>query len=613
MLREVDLNTLGAEGCCDVAQQPQKTFQRRNAKEKAPKSSSKSLDIVFAEPAIATPASAAVPGILGADAGGDSTGGPAADDAPASQYYNRMLGNMSKRRTSYIVPFSLMPREEGGAGAKAGRRKDKKALQREAELREFLKQMKHYYEDVDAFELVEEEEASPEKPARRAAAGEEAQQQGDPDGASDALASSSEAAEPTARGFDLRALTPLSEATEEDQPSSSVSSDLAASPADAAATVARASSLSFLSSASTLPTASGASLSLASGGDSNSPASSQSAEEEEKRQQPLPPRRPSVAAFHHRPSRVSHLVQLPQIVSEARGEEPQQQRKLSLLPPRDRASLAPAGRKSVLLPPGGRLSLAPEAGAASGRPSLAPAGRFSLLPASQLREEEEDGEVSEGGKEAQQAERRASVAQRASAAHRLSLLPAPGRKSSLLPGRPSILPPRMSLAPGAPLAGLSEESEPASEPDAAATAAAAMQQQLPQGGAQDDDESAARDQCASAAHDECQLYKALPPPASPTPSPALSPLQQLLALCDQDTDLSQVPAMDKLLSKYADVAKIIKIGEGTYGECAQRGPPQPTQVLVSFCMRRPCVLMPCIWRRGGDQSALTYGKASLTL
>eukprot|EP00798_Chlamydomonas_sp_ICE-L_P014639 gene14639-20675_t len=46
----------------------------------------------------------------------------------------------------------------------------------------------------------------------------------------------------------------------------------------------------------------------------------------------------------------------------------------------------------------------------------------------------------------------------------------------------------------------------------------------------------------------------------------LTPMQQLLEVCGQNVDLDQIPSMDELIGGQAELKKIIKIGEGTYGE-----------------------------------------------
>ncbi|PRW60889.1 transducin beta 3 isoform A [Chlorella sorokiniana] len=51
----------------------------------------------------------------------------------------------------------------------------------------------------------------------------------------------------------------------------------------------------------------------------------------------------------------------------------------------------------------------------------------------------------------------------------------------------------------------------------------------------------------------------------------LTPLQQLLALCGQETDPELLPSMDELLGKHVDLKKVRKIGEGTFGEAFKAG------------------------------------------
>lgn len=59
-----------------------------------------------------------------------------------------------------------------------------------------------------------------------------------------------------------------------------------------------------------------------------------------------------------------------------------------------------------------------------------------------------------------------------------------------------------------------------------------------------------------------------PPPGSPE---FLTPLEQLLNLCGQDTSLYSIPPMDHLLGVHVDLGAVKKIGEGTYGEAYKAG------------------------------------------
>ncbi|KAF5840645.1 hypothetical protein DUNSADRAFT_16018 [Dunaliella salina] len=55
-------------------------------------------------------------------------------------------------------------------------------------------------------------------------------------------------------------------------------------------------------------------------------------------------------------------------------------------------------------------------------------------------------------------------------------------------------------------------------------------------------------------------------PRAQAPLEELTPLQQLLQVCSQSVDTSQIPSMDAFIGAQADLRKISKIGEGTYGE-----------------------------------------------
>ena len=58
------------------------------------------------------------------------------------------------------------------------------------------------------------------------------------------------------------------------------------------------------------------------------------------------------------------------------------------------------------------------------------------------------------------------------------------------------------------------------------------------------------------------------PPGSPE---FLTPLEQLLNLCGQDTSLYSIPSMEHLLGGHVDLGAVKKIGEGTYGEAYKAG------------------------------------------
>ncbi|KAK9822448.1 hypothetical protein WJX81_001130 [Elliptochloris bilobata] len=52
---------------------------------------------------------------------------------------------------------------------------------------------------------------------------------------------------------------------------------------------------------------------------------------------------------------------------------------------------------------------------------------------------------------------------------------------------------------------------------------------------------------------------------------ALTPLQQLMRMCCQETDVAALPSMEALLGRHVDLAAVRKIGEGTFGEAFRAG------------------------------------------
>lgn len=59
-------------------------------------------------------------------------------------------------------------------------------------------------------------------------------------------------------------------------------------------------------------------------------------------------------------------------------------------------------------------------------------------------------------------------------------------------------------------------------------------------------------------------------PRSPDLS-VLSPIEQLLRLCGQNTDVNSVITMDELLGEFVDLSSVKKVGEGTFGEAFSVG------------------------------------------
>lgn len=523
-------NAVASRNSEDAGGGVKKTFARKN---RPPSETTKSTPLAGLGP-IASPEA--------------STPSPSPDgqeDAPVAKE-RAQCAWLSRRRSSCIMPFRMQQNAEKVAGGGAARRKraDKKAQQRQAELQAFLLRMRQHYAEVDAYELVEEEEVEDDKQedagrktgpvsaaAVRATAREKRVVPPVPEQrSSDAAASPP--CQPAAAGADLRATTPWSGAA--------TAADLRCRQEEdeEAGAVAAASSSSSPAQAD-----SGACGSLDSLSDSNSP---------------------DVMPLDHAAAAQSQL--LPQVA------------------PAGRPSLA-GRRSSVVIPADTRLSLS----MAPGRPSLARRGSMAAPPlAEEGKEEKDDGGTRPS---ATLNPNRLSVAAsgRASLAgprhsllisdKRMSLLPpamAAGRKSSLLPGRPSMLPARQSLAPQPPLLLPEEEEEEEGSQAHPAKAAAAAQEEEEE----EEETTAEEDADAAAVRDQ---------------APALSPLQQLLQLCGQGTDAAAIPSMDALLAQHAEVARITKIGEGTYGKTETQAAyarmafgSSASHATLGMCSQLPC-------------------------
>lgn len=121
--------------------------------------------------------------------------------------------------------------------------------------------------------------------------------------------------------------------------------------------------------------------------------------------------------------------------------------------------------------------------------------------------------------------------------------------------------------------GDEEEEEEGAEAEllAAGAAHAAGEQQEQQQQQQAAQAQAAADQAVAAAEADMAALAVREEQQEEEEEEELSPLQQLLALCGQETDPALLPGMDDLLGRHVDMKRVRKIGEGTFGEAFKAG------------------------------------------
>ena len=248
--------------------------------------------------------------------------------------------------------------------------------------------------------------------------------------------------------------------------------------------------------------------------------------------------------------RLSSLALLPPLPLAGAGQRASgrasDMRRSSLLPAVAVAAGA-AGRRSSSLAPAAAAAAAARRSSArdslAGGPGARPSKASLAMPGAVLEEEEAAGEEAADEVPALEAPRAAG---RASAAARLS------RQLAAM---------RVSGAGGA----IAEEGaddeeegdEAAADEETAAAAAAAGVEEFAAVIEEEEEEEDEEDE------DEPADAKA-----------ARTPLQQLLAVCGQSTDTGAVLSMEELLGGLLDLKRIVKLGEGTYGEVFRAPPSQ---------------------------------------
>ncbi|GBF88054.1 hypothetical protein Rsub_00766 [Raphidocelis subcapitata] len=590
-----------AEAASEQQQQgaaPIKTFQRRQpgasksstAPAPPPAAATPAPSASRASAAAATPASEATPLDTPSSIASDSTGagwtpGPRdgdGDDAAGAAAAHAWRPPRRAAGRSSLLPGAALPggaawREEA-PGTRVVQRWRGRGMSRakRAALEEYLAQMAAHFAEVDAFELIEEDEEAATPYAAPPAASQPRAAAAAPTAATPlplAPGGASPAAWP-AGGGDLLAATP-----------ERGGGAAAAAPGAAPAGRTRSASRRGASLLASTPGSDLAASTPASSG-SETPSSSAAGT-------PLAPwtragaSAPRASAADGRRSSMAHGLLRRQTLLPAGALRPDAGPAAAAGTPASGAAQLRARQRLSslsLLPPlaqpprGSAASAAPRV---SGRPSFpaADARRSSLLPAGPLA-----GRRS-GSLAAAAAARRSSA--------RDSLAPAPG-------ARRSAAAPKQSLAVAGRLPGaVVEEDEEGEEAAAAADAAEKLAGQLDSqlrveegegadGEAADVEEgveeeeveeeedeaafegaTAAAEAEAEAGEEQAEEEEGAEAAAA---AGALTPLQQLLSVCGQGTDAGSVPGMEQLLGDLLDLKRVTKLGEGTYGEVF-RAPP----------------------------------------